>query len=345
MKGNCKVIFFLLGMSCSCYGQLVVENAIHHVRNTSVREWSEFPDEAKEKELYVQFPSRGNKTSQTLSLLQYDVKLNWRILLNDRDIGALIPDEKKMKVYFSIPAGTLREGQNTLVIKCKDEVSDDIMVGNIKIDTRPLEIVLSEAALEVDVSEMNTTKLLPSKITIINTDGVLQSVTSSNKIDLAIRPGVVYTATGRAYISLPAGSYKIYAGRGFEYGIDSAEVTVRPGDRIQKSLRISREVSTEGWISSDTHIHTFTHSRHGDATIEERAITLAGEGIEFPIMTDHNLYVDIKPAAKSANVLQYFTPVVGDELTTKFGHFNVFQTTPGTPVIDHNVKDWNEVNV
>jgi len=56
---------------------------------------------------------------------------------------------------------------------------------------------------------------------------------------------------------------------------------------------------TEGYVSSDTHVHTFTYSRHGDATIEERMLTLAGEGIELPIATDHNLQIDYEPVARA----------------------------------------------
>jgi hypothetical protein len=104
-------------------------------------------------------------------------------------------------------------------------------------------------------------------------------------------------------------------------------------------------VETMGWISSDTHVHTFTYSRHGDATAGERAITLAGEGIELPIITDHNQNVTIVPTAESGtNVTSYFTPITGNELTTKVGHFNVFKTVAGAPAINHNAADWNEIS-
>ena len=53
-------------------------------------------------------------------------------------------------------------------------------------------------------------------------------------------------------------------------------------------LAIRREVATPGLVACDTHVHTLTNSGHGDATIAERVVTLAGEGIELPIATDHN---------------------------------------------------------
>ena len=248
-----------------------------------------------------------------------------------------------MVTYLTVPIGTLHDGKNELLVKCSESIPDDIHIGEIEIDHRPLSEVLSDASVDIQIFDGNTNNLLPSRITIINKEGVLQTVSSSVNEKLAIRSGVVYTATGKALLDFPAGAYKIYVGHGFEYGVDSAEVVIKPGDRLQKTFRITREVSTDGWISCDTHIHTFTYSKHGDATAEDRAITIAGEGIELPILTDHNIYVDITGAAKATGTRNYFTPVVGDELTTKFGHFNVFKTTTTTPVIDHNVKDWNDV--
>ena len=327
-----------------CHGQKqTIDASLHHVRNREPREWSEFPIEAKEKELLIHFSSHANKSDQTISFRQDDVKLNWRVTLNGRDIGSLVTDEKDLVTYFTVPVGTLRDGENELLVKCDESIPDDIRIGEIEMDRRPLREVLSDASVDIQIFDGNTNNFLPSRITIINNEGVLQTVSSSINENLAMRSGVVYTATGRALLDFPAGTYKIYVGRGFEYGVDSADVVIKPGDRLQKTFRIRREVSTDGWISSDTHIHTFTYSKHGDATTEERAITIAGEGIELPILTDHNIHVDITAAAKATGTRNYFTPVVGDELTTKFGHFNIFKTSTAAPVIDHNVKDWNDV--
>lgn len=344
MSKNFLYLTILLICSYRSFAQeklRILDTAMHHLRNGEVPEWSEFPAEARNRELKIDFSFRGKAPEATLSLRQYDVKQSWDILLNEQKLASLITDEQDMIVYFSISNGTLRRGRNTLLIRCNSQTVDDIEVGQVRLDARPIKEVLSEASLEIQVLEGN--KTLPSRITIVNSDGRLQTVAAAKKENLAVRPGVVYTSNGKASFSLPAGNYKLYASRGFEYGVDSVEVELKPGDHIQKTLRIQREVDTEGWISSDTHIHTFTYSRHGDATMEERAITIAGEGIELPILTDHNVYVDLAPFAAVMGVDNYFTPVTGDELTTKFGHFNVFKTYPGTPVINHEVKDWDGV--
>jgi hypothetical protein len=43
-------------------------------------------------------------------------------------------------------------------------------------------------------------------------------------------------------------------------------------------LSIRREVLVPGYVSCDTHVHTFTHSRHGDAAMEERMRQRQQEG-------------------------------------------------------------------
>src|SRR3990170_944878 len=337
-------LMFLVFISSFCFGQKnILDSTMHYLRNGETREWSEFPPKVTEKQLTFRFDYQAIHADQTLRLRRYDVKQTWLITINNHDIGRLISDEKDMITYFNIPSGVLQSGENELTIKCQDVISDDIKVGEITLDSRPLSVVLAEATVDVSIIEEGTNLLIPGRVTIVNAKGILQTVSSLSKESLAIRTGYVYTGDGKARLQFPAGTYTLYAGRGFEYGIDSVRITLKPGDHAQKTFRIKREVGTEGWISCDTHIHTVTYSGHGDATAEERAITIAGEGIELPILTDHNIYVDLKPAAETSKVLSYFTPVVGDELTTNVGHFNVFETTTGTPVIDHNVENWNHV--
>ena len=147
----------------------------------------------------------------------------------------------------------------------------------------------------IEVVDEGTPNHLPSRITVIDSNGSLQTlaVESSERQQTewtdnkAVRPGIVYSR-GTVKIGLPAGRYTIFAGRGFEYSLAQTEVTLGAGETARRSLAIRREVPTEGYVACDTHVHTLTHSGHGDATIEERMLTLAGEGIELPIATDHN---------------------------------------------------------
>jgi hypothetical protein len=86
-------------------------------------------------------------------------------------------------------------------------------------------------------------------------------------------------------VFLPAGRFVIYAGLGFLYSVARAEVELARGAHASRSLTIRREVDTTGWAAMDTHVHTGAFAGHGDAAIEERMQTIAGEGIELPVST------------------------------------------------------------
>jgi len=170
--------------------------------------------------------------------------------------------------------------------------------------------------LEVRVSDADPGRTLPCRLTIVDSRGELAPLVVDPVMRLAVRPGVVYTPNGAADIGLSSGDYTVYATRGFEYGMDRREVTLGAGQVSRIDLSIRREVRTLGLVAADTHVHTLTFSGHGDATIDERAVTLAGEGIELPVITDHDHFTDLAPAAERMGVRSEFTPVVGDEVTT-----------------------------
>ena len=72
-------------------------------------------------------------------------------------------------------------------------------------------------------------------------------------------------------------------------------------------------------------------------------LTIAGEGIELAISTDHNHHTDYAPAAASVGVAEYFTPVIGNEVTTKHGHFNAFPIRAGAKVVNPNEQEWSKL--
>ena len=189
------------------------------------------------------------------------------------------------------------------------------------------------------------TRGLPCRITIVDDRGALAPLVVAPESRLAARPGVVYTPDGRALDRPAAGPL---------HGLRDPRVRVRArhprrwtwprARRRRLDLAIRREVPTDGLVACDTHVHTLTHSGHGDATIDERAVTLAGEGIELPIATDHDhLTTDLAAAADRMGVSADFTPVVGDEVTTKTGHFNAFPFPAGAKPPDPSIGDWPDL--
>ncbi len=316
---------------------------MRHLRIAGAREWSAFPERPDAARLEVRFDAPPNPGEQTLRLRQQDVKQTWTVTLNDRELGRLTGDENDMVVYFRVPAGTLRGADNLLEIEqdvSRQQTPDDIRVGEVALDPRPLVAVLGEARLEVRVEDDREGGGLPSRLTVVDRNGALQTVGAESNDRLAVRAGTVYTADGNAGFGLPAGEYTVYAGRGFEYSLARQSVRLDPGDEKSIALAIHRQVPTEGWVACDTHVHTYTYSRHGDATLDERLITLAAEGIELPIATDHNQHVDFAPRTRALGLSRYFTPVAGNEVTTPTAHFNVFPVAADAPPADYRSPEW-----
>lgn len=313
-----------------------------HLRSGEHREWSDFPADAHGSEFAMTFQSRANETPQTLGLRRIDVKEGWQIELNGKRVGKLESDENDMEEAWELAPGTLLDGDNELRIAPNTDKTDDVYIGTIWLDSRPKSEIYQQAKLSLSATGENDAAL-PCRFTILNDSGSLALLGASSNEQLAVRTGVVYSSTGEAEVGVMPGTYTVYCGRGFEYSVSKVVVEIEAGAAEQCNFRLLREVDTKGLVACDTHIHTFEVSRHGDASLDERMVTLAGEGVELAIATDHNAHVDYGPYLQRLNVGQYVTAVIGNEVTTSNGHFNVFPVSKGAPLPDHQADNWDKL--
>ena len=338
------LLFFGLQSAAPSTIDHVITDRMHHLRSGPAREWSAFPERAEGTELGLAFEAESNQRERTLRLRHRDLKQPWRVLLNGAEIARLPFDEADMITHWVVPAGTLKAGRNELRIHCTAKASDDVLIGEVTLIDRPREQVLSEATLDVSVHQEPGGRAIPSRITVADAQGTLISFGTVSGPQHAVRPGVVYSGNGTVQLKLPAGRYVIWAGRGFEYSVASSKVDLVRGSHTSRRLTIRREVDTAGWAAMDTHVHTGTFARHGDATADERMLTIAGEGIELPVSTEHNTRVDFAARAREARVREHFTPIIGSEVTTPvLGHFNVFPLPPEDKKIDERAPDWGQL--
>ncbi|WP_031529078.1 CehA/McbA family metallohydrolase [Dyadobacter crusticola] len=350
IKHTSLLAFLLLFGRQSSAQQTIVDQGLYHLRAGTEREWDSFTG-TPQKQLSITFNARQYPSPATLSLRQEDVKAPWVVHLNGQELGMLDQDENARVRYLAVPSNALKEKGNVLTIQSKDLggktdlLPDDIVVGDIRvIDSTPDQLI-EEAQVNVRILEKGPGSLVPARITITTLQKALQPIgVAPGQQQLAVRVGCVYTSDGKASFTLPEGKYRLYASRGFEYGVDSVLLEVKKGQVSDQQFSIQREVPTKGWVASDTHIHTFTNSGHGDATIQERLVTLAGEGIELPVFTDHNMVYNAKPMIKEMGLNALFTPVTGNEFTTQVGHFNVFPLADGAKPADYHVKNWKAVS-
>jgi hypothetical protein len=198
----------------------------------------------------------------------------------------------------------------------------------------------ADPELNLGVFDADSVSPLPCRVTIVDSRKNPAAITPRPGQNLAVRPGVLYTPNGASKFSLPAGEYTLYATRGMEYGVAHTRVRLGAGDRKVIRMMLRREVATPGLVAADLHMHTGTYAGHGDATIEERAITIAGEGIELAVMTEHNRLVDLSETVARMGLARYFTTILGDEVSTAVGHFNAFPIAPGSAPPDHESHSW-----
>ena len=315
---------------------------VYHLGTPGFPEWEEFAkSKAHGRRLDITFDAEPNAKPQTLLIRQRQVKARWPVLLNNQRIGYLLNIDSKLVHSVTVPAGKLRAGKNTLSIVAP-KTTDDIEVGPIQL-TAVAEAQLFAAPLTVSVADSKTANAIPCRITVVNEDGALTALRPAPNQQLAHRPGVVYVSSGTARLNLLPGRYTIYASRGFEYSVAKQTVTVNSGKTAHVRLMLRHEVPTPGLIATDTHIHTLTRSGHGDSTEVERMHTIAGEGIEFAVATDHNHHADYRPVQKTTGTTAFFTAVTGNEVTTNAGHFNAFPIVPSSAVPDAKLTDWSKL--
>lgn len=287
-------------------------------------------------------PTGPTDGARSLLVRHRGVKQRWRIRLNDKELGSLPTLEQEQITAFAVPEEALVTGKNRLAL-VPPPTPDDIEIAGIDLLDEPLEEVLSGSSLEVAVTRADDGTPVPCRITITTPDGALVPLRAEPAARLAIREGVVYTGDGRARIGLRPGAYTVWASRGFEWSHARIAVEAPAGKTTPVALSLTHEVPMPGWISVDSHIHTVTDSGHGDATIDERQLTIAGEGIDLAIATDHNHHADYTPAVERTGTAGLFRHVIGNEVTTKLGHFNAFPIQPGSQPVDHNVDDWERL--
>ncbi len=185
---------------------------------------------------------------------------------------------------------------------------------------------------------------IPGRLTFVvagEQDPDLFPNTQADPDHLAVRRNVIYTLEGRGAVTVPPGEYTVYASRGLEWSIDSARVTVRPSGEAILDATLYHEVDTSGWVSGDFHLHTLTYSGHGDSNMNERIISLVGEGVEFAVATDHNHHTDYAPTIEHLHAHEHLSAVVGDEVSTPVGHFNAFPLSATSPTIPSRLTDAN----
>ncbi len=140
----------------------------------------------------------------------------------------------------------------------------------------------------------------------------------------------VYSGNGQIRRPLFPGRYRVIATSGIERDLSTFDVTLASGETVSRTARLPRVIETPGVLDADLHLH---QARSPDADIADRTrlISIAAEGLEFAVASDHYTVGDFGPAldelTRSGELTRRPIVIRGSEITTMghdFGHFNVF---------------------
>ena len=169
---------------------------------------------------------------------------------------------------------------------------------------------------------------IPGKVTFIGLDPAgtpyfmpdnpVETGKSWESFKNSIFPGPEGTQT-----KVPAGTYLVFASRGPEYSIHQIVVELFKDQQKDLVFEIEKIVDAGGLVSMDPHMHTtYSDARVG---IPERIKSVAAEGIEVAVSTDHNYISDYLPVLNQLGLDKFLHVIYGNEVTTReLLHYNTY---------------------
>lgn len=211
-----------------------------------------------------------------------------------------------------------------------------------------INLVAKSPAILIATTTDETGELIPFKVTLVGTHADLgdqrpkdvlvdlpagdpwrpTDVIKDNPNDPVTRRFIEEMAhsngPGQATLRTRPGKYQAYISRGMEYTIDVIDVELKPGETLYIDGSIERAIDTTGYLSGDFHIHA---SGSIDSGLDNnlRVKSIAAEGVEVGVSTEHNYVSDFAPYILRNNLQDFMVSTIGIELTTfEAGHFNAY---------------------
>ena len=146
---------------------------------------------------------------------------------------------------------------------------------------------------------------------------------------------------GQVEFDLEPGDYQVAVSRGNEYSLYRELVTISPGQTKVVNAQLVRVLETPGFISSDYHVHLID-SPDSRISSRNRVLSMAGEGVENIVATDHSVITDLSPTIAALGLETFVSSTPGEEITTfDTGHYNAYpQGLDATSPQTRGSTDW-----
>jgi hypothetical protein len=137
----------------------------------------------------------------------------------------------------------------------------------------------------------------------------------------------LWSISGSEVFRVPPGDYTATASRGYEYEIHQENISIVAGETTHFNGAIERSVDSTGLLCAEFHIHSI-YSLDSNVPAQNRIRELAGEGLEIPVMTDHDVQPDFMPFVHELGAQAWVKPFVGSEISPVIGHLGAWPLTP-----------------
>ncbi|MCC6159181.1 MAG: PHP domain-containing protein [Deltaproteobacteria bacterium] len=181
----------------------------------------------------------------------------------------------------------------------------------------------------------------PCKVTVIGTNGeaIADPIIGEDFLP-AGEVKIVHTLNGEGEVDLPAGTYRLVAGRGPEYTVDEKTVTVTVLETQTAHFTIDRVVDSSGYVSGDLHVHS-NYSPDSGVVLEKRVKSIFAEDVDVVASSDHDVITNYRPALEDLGMASRILFMPGDELSHfSYAHFNAYPLKYDQTKISGGAPNW-----
>lgn len=152
---------------------------------------------------------------------------------------------------------------------------------------------------------------------------------------------VLHIGAGPLTEKVRPGKYRAVCSRGIEYELAQQQIEVSAGRTTTIDVKLVHSTKTPGWASGDYHLHS-TNSIDSNMDLDDRVTSIAAEGVDIAMSSDHNFVTDYGPVIAREGLDRYLQGMVGLELTTlEIGHFNGFPLKYNPGPITKGAFEWS----
>jgi len=173
-------------------------------------------------------------------------------------------------------------------------------------------LVPATGTLLADPTNAGDATAMPAKVTLVSGGSIVARG--------------LYGGTVEVPIVAPPGTYTAFVSRGPEWEAKQTTATLTAAGvlTLDDEAALTRVVDTPGFVAGDYHLHS-VQSRDSGVPLEERALSLAAEGLEYVALTDHERVMTLAPAIASQGLGSFLHALEGDEISIPlYGHFNAY---------------------